>query len=85
MVGRWDNLLSFFNSNSIKDNFSLEQFSNSGPNVTKRRETQGIGPNQLVWDLGVDSIYDDETIMERIKFMEEKLHLVMILEKFEVR
>ena len=69
----------------IKDNFSLEQFSNSGPNVTQRRETQGIGPNQLVWDLGVDNIYDDETIMEQIKFMEEKLHLVMILEKFEVR
>ena len=53
--------------------------------MTKRRVTQAIGPNQLVWDLGVDKIYDDGTVMERIKFMEDKFHLVMILEKFEVR
>ena len=53
--------------------------------MTKRRVTQAIGPNQLVWDLGVDKIYDDGTLMERIKFMEDKFHLVMILEKFEVR
>ena len=68
----------------VKD-FNLEQFANSGPNVTKRRPTQSIGPNQLVWDLGVDNIYDDGTIQERIKHMDEKFHLVMILEKFEVR
>ena len=65
--------------------FNLEQFANSGPNVTKRRPTQSIGPNQLAWDLGVDNIYDDGTIQERIKHMDEKFHLVMILEKFEVR
>ena len=52
--------------------------------MTKRRQSQAIGPNQLVWDLGVDNIYDDGTVMERITFMEEKFHLVMILEKFEV-
>ena len=68
----------------VKD-FYLEQFANSGPNVTKRRVTQSIGPNQLVWDLGVDNIYDDATVQERIRFMDEKFHLVMILEKFEVR
>ena len=53
--------------------------------MTKRRVTQSIGPNQLVWDLGVDNIYDDATVQERIRFMDEKFHLVMILEKFEVR
>ena len=52
--------------------------------MTKRLPTQGIGPNQLVWDLGVDNIYDEATVTERIKFIEDKFHLVMILEKFEV-
>ena len=64
--------------------FCLEQFANSGPNVTKRRATQAIGPNQLLWDLGVDDIYNDDTVRKRIQFMEEKFHLVMILENFEV-
>ena len=74
---------SLVNSYSIEA-FSPEQFANSGPNVTKREVTLPIGPNQLVWDLGVDNIYDDATVRERIKFIEEKFHLVMILENFEV-
>ena len=55
--------------------------------MTERRATQssGLGPNQLVWDLGVDNIYDDDEVRERIKLVEEKFHLVMILEQFEVR
>ena len=32
----------------------------------------------------MDNIYDEATVTERIKFIEEKFHLVMILEKFEV-
>ena len=54
--------------------------------MTKRRVTQSsvLGPNQLVWDLGVDNIYDDDEVRERIKLVEEKFHLVMILEQFEV-
>ena len=54
--------------------------------MTKRRVTQAIGPNQLTWDLGVDvqNMYNDGAIQERIRFMEEKFHLVMILDKFEV-
>ena len=55
--------------------------------MTERRATQssGLGPNQLVWDLGVDNIYDDDEVRERIKLVEKKFHLVMILEQFEVR
>ena len=52
--------------------------------MTRRKKGQSIGPNQLLWDLGVDDIYDDEQVQERIKLMEEKFHLVMILENFEV-
>ena len=52
--------------------------------MTRRKKGQSIGPNQLLWDLGVDDIYDDEQVQERIGLMEEKFHLVMILENFEV-
>ena len=64
-----------------------EQFASSSlKNVTRRRSGQSIGPNQLLWDLGLDvgDIYNDEAVKERIKLMEEKFHLVMILENFEV-
>ena len=62
-----------------------EQFASSSlKNVTRRRSGQSIGPNQLLWDLGLDDIYSDEAVKERIKLMEEKFHLVMILENFEV-
>lgn len=62
---------------------TLQQFASSQESVTRRRSGQSIGPNQLLWDLGVDDIYNDEAVQQRIKLMDEKFHLVMILENFE--
>ena len=63
----------------------LEEFSYStSEEVIRRKKFQTIGPNQLLWDLGVDDIYNDQEVQERINLMEDTFHLVMILEKFEV-
>ena len=43
-----------------------------------------VGPNQLLWDLGVDSVDSEEEVRRKIAQMDEKFHLVMILEHFEV-
>lgn len=64
--------------------FYPDQFASSTENVTRRRKNQALGPNQLLWDLGVDDIYNDEAVTEKIKEMEDKFHLVMIMENFEV-
>ena len=53
--------------------------------MTRRQTGQHIGPNQLVWDLGVDDIYRDQEVQKMIHLMEETFHLVMILEEFEVK
>lgn len=42
-----------------------------------------LGTNQLLFDLGVDNIYDDDEVNKKIKQMDDRFHLVMILEKFE--
>ena len=44
-----------------------------------------LGPNQLLFDLGVDDVYNDEAVNKKIREMDERFHLVMILEHFEVR
>jgi len=62
---------------------TLHQFASATENVTRRRKNQALGPNQLLWDLGVDDIYNDEAVTEKIKEMEDKFHLVMIMENFE--
>ena len=38
----------------------------------------------MVWDLGVDDVNNEAKVEQKIKEMDEKFHLVMILEKFEV-
>ena len=43
-----------------------------------------IGPNQLLWDLGVDRVDSEDEVRRKIVEMEERFHLVMILEYFEV-
>ena len=43
-----------------------------------------VGPNQLLWDLGVDSVDSEEEVRRKIAQMDETFHLVMILEHFEV-
>ena len=43
-----------------------------------------VGPNQLLWDLGVDSVDSEGEVRRKIAQMDEKFHLVMILEHFEV-
>ena len=61
----------------------LEEFARAPPSVTRRK--QGLlGTNQLVWDLGVDDVNNEAKVEQKIKEMDEKFHLVMILEKFEV-
>ena len=42
-----------------------------------------LGTNQLLFDLGVDNIYDDDEVNKKIKQMDDRFHLVMILENFE--
>ena len=44
----------------------------------------GVGPNQLLWDLGVDNVHSEGEVRRKITEMDEKFHLVMILEHFEV-
>ena len=44
----------------------------------------GVGPNQLLWDLGVDNVHSEGEVRRKIAEMDEKFHLVMILEHFEV-
>ena len=43
-----------------------------------------IGPNQLLWDLGVDKVDSEDEVRRKIVEMEKRFHLVMILEHFEV-
>ena len=42
--------------------------------------------HRLLWDLGVDpeDLDDEEAVDNKIKEMEKRFHLVMILEHFEV-
>ena len=46
-------------------------------------KVHNIGPNQLLWDLGVDNVDSEVDVREKIAQMEERFHLVMILEHFE--
>ena len=49
-----------------------------------RRKVHPIGPNQLLFDLGVDDVYNEQAVNKKIMEMDERFHLVMILEHFEV-
>ena len=62
----------------------LEAFARSGPQVTQRKVGKMLGPNQLLWDLGVNNVYDNGAVHLKIKDIENTFHLVMILEHFEV-
>ena len=63
----------------------VDEFAKAGPNVTRRKGGKMLGPNQLLFDLGVDDVYNDEAVNKKIMEMNERFHLVMILEHFEVR
>ena len=63
---------------------SLDQFVSSPESVTRRRPDQTMGPNQLLWDLGLDDVYNEGAVRETIELMDRTFHLVMILHKFEV-
>ena len=71
-------------NNNIKQ-FLLDEFARAGPNVTKRKEGKMLGPNQLLFDLGIDNVYNEEAVNRKIMEMDEVFHLVMILEHFEAR
>ena len=60
-----------------------DEFARAGPNVTRRKGGM-LGPNQLLFDLGVDDVYNEQAVDKKIMQMDEKFHLVMILEHFEV-
>ena len=53
--------------------------------MTRRKGGKMLGPNQLLFDLGVDDVYNDEAVNKKIMEMDKRFHLVMILEHFEVR
>ncbi len=40
--------------------------------------------HRLLWDLGVDNPDDDQAVNNKIREVEQRFHLVMILEYFEV-
>ena len=40
--------------------------------------------HRLLWDLGVDNPDDDQAVNNKIREVEQRFHLVMILEHFEV-
>ena len=52
--------------------------------TARSRKVHKIGPNQLLWDLGVDSVDSEGEVRRKIAQMDERFHLVMILEHFEV-
>ena len=52
--------------------------------TARSRKVHKIGPNQLLWDLGVDSVDSEGEVRRKIVEMEKRFHLVMILEYFEV-
>ena len=52
--------------------------------TARSRKVHKIGPNQLLWDLGVDRVDSEDEVRRKIVEMEERFHLVMILEYFEV-
>ena len=52
--------------------------------TARSKKVHKIGPNQLVWDLGVDSVESKGEVRRKIVEMDERFHLVMILEHFEV-
>ena len=52
--------------------------------TARSKKVHKIGPNQLLWDLGVDSVDSEEEVRRKIAEMDERFHLVMILEHFEV-
>ena len=62
----------------------IDEWARSSADVTQRNKTTKLGPNQLLWDLGVDDIYDESVVEKKIQEMDEKFHLVMILEQYEV-
>ena len=52
--------------------------------TARSKKVHKIGPNQLLWDLGVDSVDSEAEVRRKIAEMDERFHLVMILEHFEV-
>ena len=61
----------------------LDEWARSGGAVTTRNNSR-LGPNQLLWDLGVDDVLNQSLVEKKIQEMENHFHLVMILEHFEV-
>ena len=47
-------------------------------------ETISDFPHMILFDLGLDDVYDEVAVNEKIMEIDEKFHLVMILEHFEV-
>ena len=52
--------------------------------TARSKKVHKIGPNQLLWDLGVDSVDSEGEVRRKIVEMDERFHLVMIMEHFEV-
>ena len=52
--------------------------------TARSKKVHKIGPNQLLWDLGVDKVDSEDEVRRKIVEMEERFHLVMIMEHFEV-
>ena len=61
----------------------LEEFVRAGPNVFDRKHMRGNkGPNQLLYDFGVDNAENDQMVQNKIEEIDKTFHLVMILENF---
>ena len=50
---------------------------------TDRSVDRRIGKNQMLWDLGLDELDNEDAVKKKVKDVEEKFSLVMILENFE--
>ena len=63
----------------------LEEFVRAGPNIFDRKHMHGNkGPNQLLYDFGVDNAENDQIVQKKIEEIDKTFHLVMILENFQV-
>ena len=47
------------------------------------RKNGKLGANLLLWDLGVDDVYDEYAVDAKIAQVDKTFHLVMIMEHFE--
>ena len=56
---------------SVLNTSHLDEWARSSADVTHRNKTTNYGPNQLLWDLGVDDIYNESVVDKKIQEIDD--------------